>query len=124
MTSNLNNYVTQRLVQKLSARKTSMKSSLYAGITISNFLDMLNQDEEDSLIIKVNHKKYDPDTDAYKLIESYKIKQEMVRKEFKEKIVVHLSDASDILRIAPETKEFKSTYGYIIKITIHIKTRY
>lgn len=115
-------YVTKRLVQKLSARRTTFKSSLYAGITVSHFLDMLQQDEEDTIVVKVDKVKYDSHLHDYLIIKSYKIKQEMVRKEFKEKIVLQLGDADDILRIAPETKEFKSTYGYVVKIIISITT--
>lgn len=123
MQSSLSNYVTKRLVQKLSDRKTLFKSSLYAGITVANFLEKLQQDEEDTIVIKVDKATYNPDIHDYMIVESYKIKQEMVRKEFKEKIILHLGDADDILRIAPETKEFKSTYGYVIKIIVHIKTK-
>ena len=123
MQSNLSSYVLKRLTQKLSARGTSWKSSLYAGITVAHFLDMLDQDEEDTLVVKVNKETYDPLVHGYLVTHKYKIKQEMVRKEFKEKIVLHLTEASDILRIAPDTKEFKSTYGYVIKITIHITTK-
>lgn len=123
MESNLSNYVTSKLVQKLSARKTAFKSSLYAGVTVSNFLEKLEQDEDDKCVVKVNKEKYDPDIHDYLLVKNYKIKQEMVRKEFKEKIILQLSDLEDILRIAPETKEFKSTYGYVIKLTIHITTQ-
>lgn len=123
MQSSLSNYVTKRLAQKLSDRKTLFKSSLYAGITVVNFLEKLQQDEEDTTVIKVDKATYNPDIHDYMIVESYKIKQEMVRKEFKEKIILHLGDADDILRIAPETKEFKSTYGYVIKIIVHIKTK-
>ena len=97
-----------------------MKSSLYAGMTISNFLEKLDQDEEDTLVIKINKEKYQLIMHDYMLVKRYKIKQEMIRKEFKEKIILQLGDADDILRIAPETKEFKSTYGYVIKLIIHI----
>ena len=122
--SSLNKYVLQRLMQRLSAReKGKFNASLYAGITVSNFLEKLEQDEEDTIVIKINKEKYDPHIHDYQLVKSYKIKQEMVRKEFKEKIIVQLSDADDLLRLAPETREFKSTYGYVIKITIHIKTK-
>lgn len=121
--SSLNRYVLQRLMQRLSAReKGKFNASLYAGITVSNFLEKLEQDEEDTVVIKVNKEKYDPHIHDYQLVKSYKIKQEMVRKEFKEKIIVQLSDADDLLRLAPETREFKSTYGYVIKITITIIT--
>ena len=123
MQSNLSSYVTKRLVQKLSDRKALFKSSLYAGITVANFLEKLQQDEEDTIVIKVDKATYDPIIHDYMLVESYKIKQEMVRKEFKEKIILHLGDADDILRIAPETKEFKSTYGYVIKLVVHITTK-
>lgn len=121
--SSLNRYVLQRLMQRLSARERGkFNASLYAGITVSNFLEKLEQDEEDTIVIKVNKEKYDPHIHDYKLVKSYKIKQEMVRKEFKEKIIVQLSDADDLLRLSPETREFKSTYGYVIKITITITT--
>lgn len=116
-------YVTGRLMQKLSARKTSFKSSLYAGVTVANFLEKLDQDEDDVYVIKINKETYNPDVHEYLLVSKYKIKQEMVRKEFKEKIILHLGDIDDILRIAPETKEFKSTYGYVIKTTIYITTK-
>lgn len=122
MKSNLNSYVLGRLTQKLSARKTEFKSSLYAGMTVSHFLDKLDQDEEDTLIIKVDKVKYDPMVHDYKIVKNYKIKQEMIRKEFKEKIILQLGSADDILRIAPDTKEFKSTYGYVIRLIIHITT--
>ena len=121
--SSLSKYVIQRLMQKLSAGKRGkFNASLYAGITVSNFLEKLERDEEDTIVIKVNKEKYDPHVHDYKLVKSYKIKQEMVRKEFKEKIIVQLSDADDLLRLAPETREFKSTYGYVVKITITITT--
>jgi uncharacterized protein involved in tolerance to divalent cations len=120
--SNQSNYILRRLTQKLSARKTVFKSSLYAGMTVSHFLDKLEQDEEDTLVIKVNKEKYDQMIHDYKIVKSYKIKQEMIRKEFKEKIILQLDNADDILRIAPETKEFKSTYGYVIRLIIHITT--
>lgn len=120
--SNLSAYVLRRLTQKLSDRGTSMKSSLYAGMTVSHFLELLEADEEDTIIIKVDKETYDPLVHAYKLIAKYKIKQELVRREFKEKIVVQLGSADDILRLAPETREFKSTYGYVVKIIIHITT--
>jgi len=114
--------VLKKTIQKLSDRETVFKSSLYAGMTISNFLDKLEQDPEDTLVIKVNKETYDSHVHGYKLLKHYKIKQEMVRKEFKEKIILQLGDVDDILRIAPETKEFKSTYGYVIKLIIHITT--
>ena len=121
--SSLNRYVLQRLMQRLSAReKGKFNASLYAGITVSNFLEKLEQDEEDTVVIKVNKEKYDPHIHDYKLVKSYKIKQEMVRKEFKEKIILHLSDINDFSKIGPETRDFKSTYGYVVKITITIKT--
>ena len=121
--SSLNRYVLQRLMQRLSAGKRGkFNASLYAGITVSNFLEKLERDEEDTIVIKVNKEKYDPHIHDYKLVKSYKIKQEMVRKEFKEKIIVQLSDADDLLRLAPETREFKSTYGYVVKIIITITT--
>ena len=122
--SKLSSYILNRYAQKLSARKTVFKSSLYAGITVHHFIELLTQDEEDTIIIKVDKEKYDSHVHDYRIIKSYKIKQEMVRKEFKEKIVLHLGDADDILRIAPDTKEFKSTYGYVVKIIINLTTTY
>lgn len=89
---------------------------------MSHFLDKLDQDEEDTLVVKVNKEVYDPMIHDYKIVKSYKIKQEMIRKEFKEKIILQLGSADDILRIAPDTKEFKSTYGYVIRLIIHITT--
>ena len=119
---NPSNYVLKRLTQKLSDRKTDFKSSLYSGITVSHFLDMLDMDEEDTLVLKVNKEPFDEHKHNYLVIKNYKIKQELVRKEFKEKIILQLGSADDILRIAPETKEFKSTYGYVVKIIVHITT--
>lgn len=110
-------------MQKLSARKTVFKSSLYAGQTVKHFLDLLIQDETDNIVIKVNKTKYDPSVHDYHIIESYKIKQSMVRKKFKEKIILHLEEVDDILHIAEDTKEFRETYGYVVRILIHIKTK-
>ncbi len=89
---------------------------------MSHFLDKLDQDEEDTLVVKVNKEVYDPMIHDYKIVKNYKIKQEMIRKEFKEKIILQLGNADDILRIAPDTKEFKSTYGYVVRLIIHITT--
>jgi hypothetical protein len=83
---------------------------------------MLDMDEEDTLVLKVNKEPFDEHKHNYLVIKNYKIKQELVRKEFKEKIILQLGSADDILRIAPETKEFKSTYGYVVKIIVHITT--
>jgi hypothetical protein len=120
--SNLSSYILKRYAQKLSDREQGFKSSLYAGITISNFLDLLELDEEDTVVIKVGREKYNPDVHDYMVIKKYTIKQELVRKEFKEKIILQLGTADDILRVAPETREFKSTYGYVVKIIVHITT--
>lgn len=121
--SNINSEVLSKLVQKLSDRKGRVfNSSFYAGITVANFLDKLETSEEDILVVKVNKALYAPILHDMKLIKSYRIRQEMVRKEFKEKIIVQLGSVDDILKISPETKEFKSTYGYVVKIIIHITT--
>lgn len=120
--SNLSNYILKRYAQKLSDRGNNFKTSLYAGTTVSNFLDRLELDEEDTVVIKVNKETFNPDVHDYLVIKKYKIKQELVRKEFKEKIILQLGSADDILRIAPETREFKSTYGYVVKIILHITT--
>lgn len=115
--------VIKKLVQKLSDRGGRVfRSSFYSGISVANFIDKLETNEEDIIIIKVNKGAYEPILHDMKLIKSYRIRQEMVRKEFKEKIVLQLRSADDLLRISSDTKEFKSTYGYVVKIIIHITT--
>lgn len=115
--------VIKKLVQKLSDRGGRVfRSSFYSGISVANFIDKLETSEEDILVVKVNKALYIPILHDMKLIKSYRIRQEMVRKEFKEKIIVQLGSVDDILKISPETKEFKSTYGYVVKIIIHITT--
>lgn len=99
-----------------------MESKIYSGITVKQFVGKLDQEEEENLFIKVNNQKYNPLIHDYKLIKSFRVRQEMVRKEFKEKIIVQLNDIDDVLRIAPDTREFKSTFGYVVKIIIQIKT--
>lgn len=95
---------------------------MYAGTTVISFLDMFDRDDDDIVIIKVNKDVYDPHLHDYLLIHKYKIKQELIKKEFKEKIILHLGSADDLLRISKDTKEYKSTYGYVVRTTITITT--
>lgn len=118
-----NRFVITCLVQKLSDKERTFKSSLYADITVAHFLERLEMDEEDIYVIKINKLVYNSALHDYLFVDKYKIKQELIRKEFKEKIILQLDDVDDILRIAPDTKEFKSTYGYAIKTTVNITTK-
>lgn len=95
---------------------------MYAGTTVISFLDMFDRDDDDIVIIKVNKDVYDPHLHDYLLVHKYKIKQELIKKEFKEKIILHLRSADDLLRISEDTKEYKSTYGYVVRTTITITT--
>jgi hypothetical protein len=120
--STLNNLLRNKLIQKLADRGPNYRASMYAGTTVINFLDMFDRDDDDVVIIKVNKDVYDPHLHNYLLICKYKIKQELIKKEFKEKIVLHLESADDLLRISKDTKEYKSTYGYVVRTTITITT--
>ena len=95
---------------------------MYAGTTVKSFLDMFDPDEDDIVIIKINKSIYDQHIHDFLIIDKYKIKQELIKKEFKEKIVMHLGNVDDLLRISADTKEYKSTYGYVVRTTITITT--
>lgn len=121
--NNLNRYILKRLTQKLSDKQgKKFNSSLYAGITVKHFLSMLSQ-EESELNIYINKFKYDPIIHDYMLINSFTIKQEFIRKEFKEKIIIQINDLDDLNKISEDAEEFKTTYGYVIKTIIRIKTK-
>lgn len=120
---NINNEIVKKLLQRISNKQGRMhSSSLYAGLSVANFLSKLETDEDDIVIIKVNKEVYNPILHDMKIIKHYKLKHEMIRKEFKERIIVHLNSIDDLVNISPDVKQYKSTYGYVIKVVLHITT--
>lgn len=110
-------------LQERPVESTGFFSSMFKGITIAEFLDTLEVDSHDSVKITVNGAVYDENQHSFMLINRISFKQDLVRKEFKEKLVVKLSRLDDVLRVAPETTRIKSTYGYVTKLDIKIKTK-
>ena len=119
----LSRLILRRLTQKISSiDRKNYNSSLYAGITVKHFLSMLSHNVDDDLYIRINRLKYEPLLHDYLLIKRFTIKQELIRKEFKEKIVIHLKNVDDLEYIKDDMGEFKSTYGYVIKTIVNIVT--
>lgn len=110
-------------LQERPVKSTGFSSSMFKGITIAEFLDTLDVDSHDHVKITVNGTVYDENQHSFMLIDKITFKQDLVRKEFKEKLVVKLSRLDDVLRVAPETTRMKSTYGYVTKLDIKIKTK-
>lgn len=123
LSNNIHTKVFKELLEKLSSKGGRVyHSSLYAGLTVANFLSKLDIDEDDVVIIKVNKELYNPILHDMKTIKRYRLKHEMVRKEFKEKIILHIENLDDLLDISPDVREYKSIYGYIVKVVLHITT--
>lgn len=113
----------QRVAEKLSDVKgTQLTASLYSGLTVGSLIEKLDRSVDEVLEIKVDRKKYNSLDHNHKLVKKLSVQQEMVKKEFKQKIIYKVDNVDDIIKIAPETQEFKSTFGYVVKIIINITT--
>lgn len=97
--------------------------SIFKGITIGAYLDILDTKYFDRVEIKVNGKKYDSNVHNFLLVDKVTVKETMLRKEFKEKITVQLDRLEDIFLISEETEKARSMYGYIVKLIILIKVK-
>lgn len=110
-------------LQEKPKKSLAFYNSLFKGITIGAYLNILDTSYFDRIEIKVNGKKYDSNEHDYLLIERAVVKETIVRKEFKEKITVQLDRLEDIFLISEETEKARSMYGYIIKLIILIKVK-
>lgn len=117
------NTIIKQLTQRLADKGTGFQSSIYAGITVKHLLSMMDDVEFDSeLDIRINRFKYDPMVHDYMIVKRYSVKTELIKKKFKQRIVVHLDDIDDVLKIKEDLGEYQEVYGYTVKIIMYITT--